>query len=159
MVPLLILVTPDIGDLELQQDRRIDLVEEVDLRLELPIRQIAGRAVMDDMEVDRNDRVGVELDMVGAEGGADALGSPDVIKAGQWRPASSASLYEGLAASILLAANRDRAAFRGKGSTDPCHRRRQACANRTCHEFAPVHCRRSSVAFRPTYFGRAKADR
>ena len=33
MVPLLILVTPDIGDLELQQDRRIDLVEEVDLRL------------------------------------------------------------------------------------------------------------------------------
>jgi len=94
MVPLLILVTPDIGDLELQQDRRIDLVEEVDLRLELPIRQIAGRAVMDDMEVDRNDRVGVELDMVGAEGGADALGSPDVIKAGQWRPASSASLYE-----------------------------------------------------------------
>ena len=43
MVPLLILVTPDIGDLELQQDRRIDLVEEVDLRLELPIRQIAGR--------------------------------------------------------------------------------------------------------------------
>jgi hypothetical protein len=32
---------------------------------------------MDDMEVDRNDRVGVELDMVGAEGGADALGSPD----------------------------------------------------------------------------------
>jgi hypothetical protein len=109
------------------------------------------------MEVDWNDRVGVELDMVATERGADALGSPDVIKTGQRRPASSASLYEGLAAGTLLAANRDRAAFRAKGSTDPCHRRRQACANRTRYEFAPVHRRRSSVT--PTYFGRAKADR
>src|SRR3977135_76436 len=126
MVPLLILVAPDIGDLELQQDRRIYLVEEVDLRRELLILQVAGHAVMDDMEVDQNDGFGVELDMVGAECGSDALGSPDVIKTGQRRPASSTGLNEGLAAGILLAANRDRVAFRRKGGTDPCHRRRQA---------------------------------
>ena len=92
--PGIVLMQVHVDDLEFDRGGRVGAVQQRDLRLELPIGQVALCALVDDVEADRDHRAAAEVDAVRPERGDHAV-RLDLLARGGRRRAAAIELARG----------------------------------------------------------------